>query len=74
MQHSPNNPRSWAEDHRRKKSNMASSKMNTSTTDMEDENLLSPGFQDTLQRLEWEEEAGEEHYHEYDDDDGPADE
>ena len=73
MQHSPNKPRSWAEDRRRKKSNMASSTMNTSKTDMEDENLLSPGFQDTLQRPEWEEEAGEEHYREYNDNDGPAD-
>ena len=35
---------------------------------------LSSGFQDTLQRPEWEEEAGEEHYREYDDNDGPADE
>ena len=26
-----------------------------------------------LQRPEWEEEVGEEHYREYDDDDGPAD-
>ena len=47
--------------------------MNTSTTDVEDKNLLSPGFQDTLQRPEWED-AKEEHYHEYNDDDGPADE
>ena len=73
MQHSPNKPRSWAEDRHRKKSNMASSTMNTSTTDVEDKNLLSLGFQDILQRHEWEEEAGEEHYREYDDDDGPAD-
>ena len=74
MQHSPNKHRSWAEGRRRKKSNMASSTMNTSTTDVEDENLLSTGFQDTFQRPKWEEEAGEEHYREYDDDDGPADE
>ena len=74
MQHSPNKPRSWAKDRRRKKSNMDSSTMNTSTADLEDENPLSPGFQDILQRPEWKEEAGEEHYREYDDDDGPADE
>ena len=48
VQHSHNKPRSWAEDRRRKKSNMASSTMNTSTTDVEDENLLSSGFQDTF--------------------------
>ena len=62
------------EDRRRKKSNMASSTMNTSTTDVEDENLLSPGFQDTLQRPKWEEEVGEEHCCEYDDDNGLDDE